>query len=495
MSISNFERWINEPCPKDVWVYRGQSAKYDSITPSGLRPFNRQTFGTRLFDIDPRIAYTLFHKSILREISEPTGILTKEINFSLEGTQNYLQNDLEEKISWSRIIRSLGQHYGFPSFYIDLTLNPWVAVAFATMQYNTNKILSTKPGVIYRWPARRDNNYKLYVNDIEVIDLSNVSLFFRRPVIQASVMALPVRLPKMAKDFFRVPGAALHFPVESDSLEVIDMKQLSDCESFNLKLSSQEPFFIKDLRWLFPDPIDLGFSYMTTIALLSLIVHYPEEQEFYEDYPKNIAQKLYRQYESMIKAAQVVLDRECFRLVPGLNVSPEMKIPLSNSLHTVNFQVELATDAVTNVGDVQTQGLSAKIRRKIARELLSNEDFKRESLLFIDDTIPFDVNIEYNTSHFFLTPVQEEKQHNKNIISEIHRRHNLFKDIVDRAEKVPAYAVLNSEKYCSFYEVFITNKEYENEIKKVVASQSRLNQNVELFLRRETNKTDTNEET
>ena len=121
--MKSFESWISEKCPSDIWLYRGQAAKYTTIIPSALRPNHNHSFCNRLYDINPQIADELLKRSLVCDIREPyPGIVNQKIDFTLEGPQTYLKRDSDKNISWSRFIRALGQHYGFPTFFIDMTL-------------------------------------------------------------------------------------------------------------------------------------------------------------------------------------------------------------------------------------------------------------------------------------------------------------------------------------------------------------------------------------
>jgi hypothetical protein len=320
------------------------------------------------------------------------------------------------------------------------------------------------------------NRGLLTVDGIEAIDLSGVSPFFRRPVLQASVLALPVGLPRVNLENAGVPGVPQTFPVPHGGLSVQDMGALSTCQRFELPESPKLADSIADLSSLFPDPIDLGHSYMTQIALLSLISHYPERFGSYSLHTSDDEKQRLWEFESTVLAARVVLDRECFRLVPHITRTELMRKPLGDAEHTIRYQLEHAKAAAALVSSPENLRHRARMRRHIARELSLRWGITGTLPSLLSEPGPFDVRIDYVSDGLviYVVPDDTEDRNTHWIVQEIDRRQRLWEGVMRRCSKVPAFAVVEREAYASFQAVFPTDPAYEDEIRCAVSSQRAL---------------------
>jgi FRG domain len=111
------------------------------------------------------------------------------------------------RVSFGELVRALAHHYGFPTFFVDLTLEPLVAAFFATYEYMDGRyvVRESEPSVVYRRPARRASSVRLQipveqprgdgVSAVNAIDLTKTSRYVRRPHNRTRVLATPVSRP------------------------------------------------------------------------------------------------------------------------------------------------------------------------------------------------------------------------------------------------------------------------------------------------------------
>jgi len=381
--LDSFRSWLKQPCPSDEWLYRGQATKYQTILPSLLRGNAQQFYGNRLYDIDFRIAYNILADSpILKpETLYPEAIST-QIDLDREGFTSYItgKRPSDGHIGFSKIIRALAQHYGFPTLFVDLTLDPWVAAAFATHRLTANGYtILDESGTVYRWPARRLSRGLLEIRSecdsearcIEAIDLSGINKYLRRPRNQSSVLAIPVTGPVFTPDSFEALGAALAFFIPKQELFVNDMMKFSGCETFEIPQGRGEELdhgHGTTMLFLFPDRIDIGYSYLTIIALLSLTVHYPES---HEKLTNEQAKMRRRGFADGILAGSIILGHECFRLVPG---SPFSNVSRQHSLRSAVYTLQVLADRAQEAMELMiTRNVFDKAvasRRSVAIEML-----------------------------------------------------------------------------------------------------------------------------
>ena len=497
--LISFKSWLEKPCPSDEWLYRGQATKYPTILPSLLRGNAQKFYGNRLYDFDPRIAYTILADSpILKpETLYPEAIST-QIDLDREGFTSYItgKRRSDGRIDFSKIIRALAQHYNFPTLFVDLTLDPWVAAAFATHRKTANGYtISDESGTVYRWPARRLSRGLLEIRSecdsearcIEAIDLSGINKFLRRPRNQRSVLALPVRGPAFTPDSFETPGAAKAFIIPKQELFRNDMMEFSNREPFEIPQGRGEELAHRQaitMLSLFPNKIDLGYSYLTIMALLSLTVHYPES---HEKLTNEQAKMRTKGFADGILAGSVILGHECFRLVLG---SPLSKVSrqhsLRNAAHTLRVLADRAQEATKLMTTRNIFDKVAAFRKNVAIEMLRElvKDSPNERELLTEAMVnyqDYDIEFRFRDQQIVLVPKRFEPCNSKWVSYEIQRRILKSQDIIKNADNVPAYAFIKPKEYSHFFETFPSYPEYDESILNQIESVRTLMPNEEVF--------------
>lgn len=435
-----------EPCPLDEWVYRGQPAQYENIIPSALRSGNAGRFTDRLADLDPRSVNDLLMRSPVRAISAHMGeVIDANVDLTLEGPLSYLAHRTAEAPTPSTIIRALGQHYGFPTCFVDLSTDPWVAAAFATVRDGTILPNTETPGTVFRWPARRRSRSHLTIENIDAVDLSGISPHFRRPVVQASVLAIPVSLPPLATETVSIPGVSRHFPSTLPSLASTDISLLSCCERFNLYRPEEGPRAVRDFALLFPNSIDLGYAYLTASALLSLITVFPENDDHYEPLERRT---LKQQFELTLHAMTVVLARQASRLVPSLPLGPEVRTSLPSAVHGVMSQVEIAgaAPAIIDCNANSFMARRALDRRRALLRLIPSLSSR------ISEHSPLDVMLV--GGKLFAAPVEDGELDFSWVCSEVTARSQAFLEVADWSGMAPAWALVDPPSHESLIDTF-----------------------------------------
>lgn len=498
----HFRRWIDEPSPLDLWVYRGQVARYETILPSITRPGARRYLGNRLHDVDPRTAHSLLTSSMVLRPPHLLPGLSGEMDLEREGFYSYV-TERSGEASFSRIIRALAQHYGFPSLFVDVTLDPWVAAAFATYtRTQDGYVPRSEPGRVYRWPARRRGDTLLVAPGrrraeqvlvaagvtsgrhspltLDLIDLSRMSAHLRRPTNQSSVLALPVEVPSFNPETFSTPGVARVFPLREWDLDVLDLAQLPLVESIEVTPEQlEEPLSARGMSMdaLFPDAIDLGYSYMGMVALLSLVTVHPEPEQELQD-PEVDRWRTARQHAASIAAAEAILDRECFRLVPGtrLRSAYSRKLPLARQ--HLESQTQLALRATEHIlaGDYADDARRQldRVRRDLAfrmvSELLGPEVERNMRSALGEDQIPY---FDYSTRSFVAVDLSMDSAGYDWIEGEIRRRATRAEAVARAASLLPAHALGDGDAG-GLREVFPSDPEYEETVARQVAAVRRL---------------------
>jgi FRG domain-containing protein len=473
-----FKAWTEEPSPAGEWVYRGQAARYRSVLPSFLRDPHRKLYRNRLYDIDYEVARSLFSTSpVFHEgglygdvISDNLGLVQERLGFDLLGGPP----STHPRLSFYEIVRALSQHYGYPTLFIDVSLDPIVGAFFATYDCNNGQytVRRDEPSVVYRWPAIRVSRSRLRIphggnadddDVINVCDISNINRFMMRPRNQRAALATPVYDPRPLYQPFRSPA---------DRLEVVNMSELPCCERFDLPPGAGS--VLTELQRvnpqaLFPDRIDLGYSYVLVIALLSLAVHHPNATEPRPSDDRH-ADNLSRHYRDGLAAGRAILDRECLRLVEGC--------PLPTSLHSQTLAeasaalehcIETALEASRLMGSEASQA-HREVWRK-AREAAINAEAERRCKAWNEAVVQTLAPDRIHPSDLGTVP-RYEITFDDNlewIIPELTKRGQQVRRIIEDAAMVPAYALAAPKRYRGIIDAMPSDPGYENEVNHLIA--------------------------
>ena len=448
-----FHDWLAEPCPTGEWVYRGQARRYRSVLPGMLRPGNKRFYdGRRLFYMDRALANVLFDSSPVfaarplyeRVIADGRGTDQELLVSAMLGGA-----PANEELGFTELLQALAQHYDFPTLFVDVSFSGQVSGFFATHTFREGEYeASVEPGVVLRWPARRRSPSRLEIqgqhegNDVTVgvIDIRNVNPLLRRPRHQQAALATPVT--DLKPDY-------QPFPSPLDRLEWVDMAGISGCESFDLPEGAGAVLSDLDARsmdGLFPDIIDLGYSYISILALLSLVTHAPGP----EDEP-DVAEALKRHYERTVVSARTLLDRECLRLVPGC---PVTSLVHHQSLEEVRDAIRQAVEGARQaVGRME----EPELRRRTARRLRAEEREVRaeaQRRLAASGGQP-------DTASPAAPRYTVRRGHGSGALAEIERRARRFESMSTVADRVPAYALSDPGASQALLEVMVRDPAYE----------------------------------
>ena len=260
------------------------------------------------------------------------------------------------------------------------------------------------------------------------------------------------------------------------------MAKLPSCERFQLPPGAGHE--LTELTGvsanaLFPDRIDLGYSYLSIIALLSLIIHNPDRWGVPRDEEPGV-DGLRKRFNDGIHTGQIVLDRECFRLVPECPVTETQRghTRLDAEMDLLLY-VQDARKAIRAVGSEEISKRKRILREKL--EAAASEEIERKRAAwdaalweaFGNDTERWwaaeqafgypesiDVGLRY-----WDTPSSTDW-----VLPEIDRRYRLVQDIVQNAGKVPAYAVRDPVKYSSLIDALPSAPQYEEEVTSQVSA-------------------------
>lgn len=220
-----------------------------------------------IFTIRTRISYTsllLFRGQtrLYDKIRSGRTRSDKNIVTEVENGWNTIVNRLTKKTSTTKFNQAILQHYGFPTFYIDLTSDPLTAAWFACNRYE-----ELKPtmwiGNTFRFqdettynPIKHDfgyvfvleiPNYQKMIENNELFDLAHEDIFLR-PQNQSAYLMLdqPPRLPN--------PNS---FIIET------------------LKINRSKFTTSKTLKELFPNPQnDKGYASLLDVPYVQLPSYY-----------------------------------------------------------------------------------------------------------------------------------------------------------------------------------------------------------------------------
>lgn len=482
-STEEFRKWISKKCPADEWVYRGQRASYENILPAIARGGNDRFFGNRLHNIEPRVAVDLFAMSPVFEVETLVhSDFLGGIDLDKEHYLAFLPDPGSDKVSLSQFLRCLAQHYGVPTLCVDLTLDPWVALSFATNNSsNGNYEVSTVPGIVYRWPASRISESRMQLayssqhdiaRTVDLLDISNCSPHFKRPLLQSSVLALPVEIPEFNASVFETPGAGRYHAVSFDDIEVADLLSDSSIESFRfdeadcIALASCAP----SLDGLFPNIIDLGYSYLSLIGLVSIIAMPPQpENEFIEDrVPEEYRGRTEAQYDNIINVASAILERECFRLVPEVSLSTQLSRNVKIAVLELHAQAKLALEAIGMLNNAEQIDSYRRLARELSFRMLGemNSDFSER----LRKTLPSDYIVYFNYAEGKIEagPFGNYPKFTDWIEPEIKSRLAVVDGVTDFASFAPAYAFGGISEHRIFLETLDSNRDYQTQVENAV---------------------------
>lgn len=538
-----FQSWVRQESPLDEWVYRGQAAKYPSVTPALLRDRHRALYGNRLYFLEPRVVFDLLDKSgVFGPETLYPGVTNWNTDLDREGFVSYLaQNDsANELVAFSELMASLVQHYGFPTLFVDLSLDPLVSAAFATHELSDQGYsVSGEEGILYRWPARRLSRGRLQIpqlgervvhnalvgapehvgrslwekvgddpylqvlatmisgqqqpeptQPIKAVDLSGIHPLMRRPRNQSAVLASPVFLPTRlpTPEGLTTPGLAEALYTHIDDLEFVDMRRLPGCESFSLppdsgtELCEQTGF---SMEALFPDRIDLGYSYLSVMALQSIVSSFPTADHDEVLVGADLLEAGRKAFQRGIEVSRMLLDRECFRLIPDMPITHlASQFSADDVLIAFLYQIEAAEKAVELVESGENRervdaGL-AHIRDQAVAELRRN---RSKLIARLRENVELDGGPgrwENIVDEILLDPTRAGEAWTKTgtrdtswIKREIEDRFARVRRILDAAEMVPAFAIEKPDDYEGMLDVFDSDPSHEEEISNQISAQRR----------------------
>jgi hypothetical protein len=320
------------------------------LAASQLREVHLKTYANRLRALDLGIAKRLL-------ASLPSQLQHEAVDGSPgedEGSAVRLAGDSrqdQESITLAELFRTLAQHYGYPTMFADLTLEPLVAAFFATHTSTGGRYepIANEPGVIYRWPALRIGKVGLHLlrrnppaheyDLIPALDLTHIHSAFARPRNQRAVMIALAFRPfqvNVAED----PAGHPILEAPTHYLVTLDPTTLPTCERFQLPKGAGfdvASIAHDSLDALFPDRIDLGYSFISVAALLSLVAIDPDIYGSGTGSERST-------FEAKMSAARTLIQRECFRLLPSFS-PPSLDMTLEEAAMTLQLAAAHGRDA------------------------------------------------------------------------------------------------------------------------------------------------------
>jgi hypothetical protein len=471
----DFRQWVSKSCPAGEWVYRGQPSCYKSILPSMLRPGKREFYDSRrLYYLDIDIGRYLFDTSpVFQDQSLFKDLITDKLGRQLEEMAYSMFGGPPAslpRLSFPEIMRALAQHYDYPTLFIDVSFHPLAAALFATHTAIQDGFrVRDEPATVFRWPATRRSQSRLEINglgngkpvSINVIDITRIHPLMRRPRNQFAGLATPVSDPKPVYQPFSSP---------LDDLEFEDMAALDCCERFELPTNAGETLQQVEqasMDALFPDYIDLGFSYVSIIALVSLIVHKPTVVEPQSE----MAASLQSSWERVTAAARTLLDRECLRLVPGC---PVTEMVHQQNLHeveyTFNSQVESVRQAVPLMQSGKVSDMSRQYLKQREAEMRKAASIQFDAWVKAIREVKGDEIADQLAAEGVPQYTITQADNFDWILPELDQRILRFKEMLQFADRVPAYALEKPDSHQHLLDAFIRDQAYENEVTRELAA-------------------------
>jgi hypothetical protein len=220
---------------------------------------------------------------------------------------------------------------------------------------------------------------------------------------------------------------------------------------------------------LFPDRIDLGYSYLSVIALLSLILHHPDDQAM-TLHEEGIARNLREHFEAGILAARVILDRECLRLVPDC---PRSETLSSHTLLEARLAIlshsETARSASRRINDMAVTEHTQQWRQKM--EAATRNEIKRRIEIWNAEVRKVSGDDSGNVVEVEPRNIGWRDAGTDWILPELDRRAERVLEIIDTADNVPAYALNDTVKYENMLDAFPVNSRYNEEVNRQIEAQ------------------------
>jgi len=459
-----FVCWSREPSPTGEWVYRGQAARHRTIVPLLMRPGLHERHVVRgLFDIDYDVARMLrdaspvFGAGALHPvIDDAAGTAMESLSAMLGGAPS-----AHPDVSFAELMRALAQHYDYPTFFIDVSFHPLVSALFASHHAGSDGYYrpSDEDGTLYRWPVERRSARRCRIRgetggerfELGVIDIREVHALARRPSTQHAALATPVHDPKPIYQPFQTP---------IDRLECVDMGALDCCQRFELPPCAGHTLAERtgaNLTGLRPDRIDLGHSYLAVIALLSLTIHRPEHVD------GEMASRLQKIFDTTVNAARALLDRECFRLAPGVDVTAQARrMALVDVQSAIHLQAEAARRAVeymgTHDGTAQVQSRLEAKRDRLQELATMRFDAWKKAVREVKG----DAAAQALGEGPRYTVARGEHDW---VVAEIDRRLARVEPILDTADWLPLWAVEHASQAGDLRAVLNTDEAYEDTLR------------------------------
>lgn len=476
-----FVAWIAEPCPGGEWLYRGQPAKYDGVIPSAARPGSKDLYGVRLYELNPNLADTVLATS---PVFGANGLIADKLvggtGWSLETF--LLASGRLSAIHLQEMLRALAQHYGYPTLFVDITLEPLVGAFFATLTYRDEQyFIAEEPGTLYRWPARRRSRTRLDIaadpslaqdeRDIGAIDISRVNGYLRRPRNQRAVLATPytrdfLQTVMSPESLYGHIGTLPRVATPLDSLNFTDLAKMPSCQRFHLPAGAGRQLLDStnvSVDALFPDQIDLGYSYTAVLALLSLVSHEPD---ITKGQPEGEA--LAARYESALLMARAILDRECFRLAPGIKPTHVSRLhTLMEARVAMSGFTEEARQAVALFNTEPQRAAVAAARERMQNE--AADEFEKRWTIWkqsVEQVVGPQEWKAVDRDAFKIRSGSHDW-----IPGELGRRLDMVERLIQDAAKVPVYALHDREAYPMLVAAFASDAEYEARVQRQIAAQ------------------------
>jgi hypothetical protein len=271
----------------------------------------------------------------------------------------------------------------------------------------------------------------------------------RRPHNQQALVAIPAQMSVNA--FITNPAKP---PLED--LETVDMARFRNIQNFQLPPGAGHR--LTELTGIsanamFPDQIDLGYSYFSFIAWLSMAIHRPTSLMHSEK--TKMSGRIH--YEKSIVTARVILDHESIRLDPENNLSLEQSqfsdlhkyYTLADATNDVSRIAKMAYIAALVVTFTTTNPID------LARYLFR---LCKKGLRLIWGSFKFrlsDADIEVRVGK------QDTSGEVGWIIPELRRRYEQVKGIIYYAGKPPVYMLENRKNVSGFTDPIPTDTLYE----------------------------------
>jgi hypothetical protein len=382
------------------------------------------------------------------------------------------------QLSFSEVVRALAQHYDFPTLFIDVSFHPLVGAFFATHSYSRKEKrweVSSKPGVVFRWPAHRFSSSRLEISgtsngearNIKVIDITKIHPHMRRPRHQFAGLVTPVSDPKPLYQPFSSPISML---------DLCDMATLDCCDRFELSVeagSTLEKLEGLTPDALFPDCVDLGYSYVSVIAFLSLVAH---KGDSFKEMPRSWIPQSWvdsgiKSYSRAILAGRALLDRECLRLLPDALVTDLIhQYSLSRIDMILGKQLEAAVKAVEQM--CSGEGEVANFHQKLIT--FKEEQIKERVQFLYSNYLKIMAEVLPEAAELLSkqgSPQVRVRSGNCDwILKEMDRRVSLLDAVINWANCVPAFALLEPDRYGRYLETMVRDPNYECQVQQAIES-------------------------